>query len=308
MKFASINPICCDEVLKRYVSKAVYSLLLNEFGRNDERDRKILRIIGDIFSIILKSGATLYTGERVHGRVFFSAMEFSEEVCILHDIAHSIIYGDDKNTYLCFDRNELFQAIPQLREEYPESKITGDPWFRVMRNLDNLDFEKIFPEAARHSDENSGSVMPDKDIHISWESDEQTGKRIAGLETALAAKDAELEQARAALAALREENAALNEALERARQDASPSGMTPQQKAARVRSENALARWKPVIRAMIQIAVIIGKEGEKERQTPDLHAYFNEMDITITDEQMKFFRQALPPEYKDSVGGSVGKI
>ena len=214
MKFASINPICCDEVLKRYVSKAVYSLLINEFGRNDERDRKILRIIGDIFSIILKSGATLYTGERVHGRVFFSAMEFSEELYILHDIAHSIVYGDDRSAYLCFDRNELFQAMPQLREEYPESKITGDPWFRVMRNLDNLDFEKIFPEAARHSDENSGSVMPEKDIPISWESDGQTGKRIAGLETALAAKDAELEQARAALAALREENAALTAELE----------------------------------------------------------------------------------------------
>ena len=132
--------------------------------------------------------------------------------------------------------------------------------------------------------------------------------RIAELETALAAKDAELEQARAEMSALREENAALNEELERARQEASPSGMTPQQKAAQVRSEKALATWKPVIRTMIQIAVIIGKEGEKERQTPDLRVYFNEMDTTITDEQMKFFRQALPSEYKDSVGGTVGKI
>ena len=256
MKFASINPICCDEVLKRYVSKAVYSLLINEFGRNDERDRKILRIIGDIFSIILKSGATLYTGERVHGRVFFSAMEFSEELYILHDIAHSIVYGDDRSAYLCFDRNELFQAMPQLREEYPESKITGDPWFRVMRNLDNLDFEKIFPEAARHSDENSGSVMPEKDIPISWESDGQTGKRIAGLETALAAKDAELEQARAALAALREENAALQAELELARQERGQGapewygliavvkqcrneGKTPQETAAALKAEGA---------------------------------------------------------------------
>lgn len=132
--------------------------------------------------------------------------------------------------------------------------------------------------------------------------------RIAELESALAARDAEFEQARAELAALREENTALKEELERARQEASPSGMTPQQKAAQVRSEKALATWKPVIRTMIQIAVIIGKEGEKERQTPDLRVYFNEMDTTITDEQMKFFRQALPSEYKDSVGGSVGKI
>lgn len=41
----------------------------------------------------------------------------------------------------------------------------------------------------------------------------------ADLETALAAKDAELEQARAEMSALREENAALNEELERARQE-----------------------------------------------------------------------------------------
>lgn len=96
--------------------------------------------------------------------------------------------------------------------------------------------------------------------------------------------------------------------LEQARYKAPPQGMTQQQKAALARSENALNVWKPVIAAMIEIAVTIGKEGPKERQTPDLHVYFNERDITITNEQMKFFRKALPAEYKDTKGGPVGKI
>lgn len=140
-------------------------------------------------------------------------------------------------------------------------------------------------------------------------------RRAGELETVLDAKDAELEQANAELAALQEENAALKaeleeakEALASARHEAPPQGATSQQKAAQTRSENALAAWKPVIGNMLRVAVIIGEKGPKERQTRDLYVYFNEMDADITDEQMKFFRRSLPPEYKDTVGGAVGKI
>ena len=101
---------------------------------------------------------------------------------------------------------------------------------------------------------------------------------------ALAATDAEVEQARAEAAALREENAALKAALEQARQERKAQGgesLTPQQKAAQVRSENTLAAWKPKIGAMVKVAVQIGKEGPKERQAGDFYAYFNELDVDL---------------------------
>lgn len=117
-----------------------------------------------------------------------------------------------------------------------------------------------------------------------------------------------LEQIRIELEQARQEQAVLQAELEKARYEAPPQGMTQQQRAALARSEKALNAWKPAIAAMIEIAVTIGKEGPKERQTPDLYVYFNERNIAITDEQMKFFRKALPSAYKDTEGGPVGKI
>ena len=216
MAYVQIDPVTCEEVVELFLSKTTFALLVNEWGRNARRDEKIRDAVYAILNTLLASGAPVYLERRVHGRTFFVVLPENERSSIRPRMFQEIMTGYDASEWICFDRDELFQAMPQLREEYPESKIAGDPWFRVMRNLDNLDFEKIFPEAARHSDENSGSVMPDKDIHISCESDEQTSKRIADLETALAARDAELEQARAEMSALREENAALNEELERA--------------------------------------------------------------------------------------------
>ncbi|WP_300708611.1 hypothetical protein [uncultured Desulfovibrio sp.] len=114
----------------------------------------------------------------------------------------------------------------------------------------------------------------------------------------------------AELAALREENAALKAALEQARQERKAQGgesLTPQQKAAQVRSVTALNAWKSKIGAMVKVAVQIGKEGPKERQAGDFYAYFNELDVDLTSEQMKVFRAGVPDEYKDTVGGKVGK-
>lgn len=128
---------------------------------------------------------------------------------------------------------------------------------------------------------------------------------IAELEAALKTELGQAQQEKAALQAELEKTRA---ELEQARHEAPPQGMTPQQKAALARSEKALNAWKPAIAAMIEIATVIGKEGPKERQTPDLYVYFNERDIAITDEQMKLFRKALPAEYKDTEGGPVGKI
>ncbi len=131
---------------------------------------------------------------------------------------------------------------------------------------------------------------------------------IASLESQLATLKAELEQVRHEKAALQVELEKTRTELEQVRHEDLPQGMTSQQKAAQARSEKTLAVWKPVMAAMIEIAVTIGKEGPKERQTPDLYVYFNERDVILSSEQMKFFRRALPPAYKDTKGGAVGKI
>ena len=85
--------------------------------------------------------------------------------------------------------------MPQLREKYPEPVTDRDPWLNVMKNLENLDYRTLYPES----------------MDISWEGG-------ADGEAAQAAKDADLEQVRVELAALREENAALKAELEEARQ------------------------------------------------------------------------------------------
>lgn len=130
---------------------------------------------------------------------------------------------------------------------------------------------------------------------------------IASCEKQLATKDKELFTIKSELEQVRQEKVDLQAELEKAKEE-HRQGMTSQQKASRTRSENSLAAWKPVMATMIEIAVTIGKEGPKERQTPDLYVYFNERDVILSSEQMKFFRRALPPAYKDTKGGAVGKI
>lgn len=213
MAYVQIDPVTCEEVVELFLSKTTFALLVNEWGRNVRRDEKIRDAVYAILNTLLASGAPVYLARRVHGRTFFVVLTENERSRISPRMFQETMTGYDASEWICVDRDELFQAMPQLQKEYPEPNIPGDPWFRVMKHLDNLDFEKVFPEAVGPSDDNGESVMLGKgqytDISFAWESDEHTSKRIAELETALAAKDAELEQARAEMSALREEVAAL---------------------------------------------------------------------------------------------------
>ena len=87
---------------------------------------------------------------------------------------------------------------------------------------------------------------------------------------------------------------------------AAPS-LTPQQKAALARQEKTLNVWKPCIAAMIKVAVRCGEEGRKLRQQPDFNLMFNELDAELNGEQGKFFRESLPDEHIDRLGGARGK-
>lgn len=200
--------------------------------------------------------------------------------------------------------NEPFDSKKHLITSYEEAFRDGRYFFNTYNvftynsdlTIELLDFEDWLDDNYSLLKENL--AIP-KEAHREVQ--------ITAKERDFAALKAELEQARQEKAALQAELEKTKAELEKARDEAPPQGMTQQQRAALARSENALSAWKPVILAMVEIATIIGKEGPKERQTPDLHVYFNERDITITDEQMKVFRKALPAEYKDSVGGVVGK-
>lgn len=221
MAYVQIDPVTCEEVVELFLSKTTFALLVNEWGRNVRRDEKIRDAVYTILNTLLASGVPVYLARRVHGRTFFVVLTENERSRISPRMFQETMTGYDASEWICVDRNELFQAIPQLQKEYPEPNIPGDPWFRVMKHLDNLDFEKVFPEAVGPSDDNSESVMLGKgqytDISFAWKSDEQTSKRIVELETDLAAKDAELEQERAEMSALREEVADLKAELEQAR-------------------------------------------------------------------------------------------
>ena len=220
MAYVQIDPVTCKEVVELFLSKTTFALLVNEWGRNVRRHEKIRDAVYAILNTLLASGVPVYLARRVHGRTFFVVLPENERSRISPRMLQETMIGYDASEWICVDRGELFQAMPQLRKEYPEPSISGDPWFRVMKNLDDLDFEKIFPEAVRPSDGNRESAMLGKgqytDISFAWESDEHTSKRITDLETALVAKDAEFEQARAEMSALREEVAALKEELEQA--------------------------------------------------------------------------------------------
>ena len=195
MAYVQIDPLTCEEVVELFLSKTTFSLLVNEWGRNVQRDEKIRFAVYDVLDTLLASGAPVYLARRVHGRTFFSLMTGDERNHISPRMFQEVISGHDDREWICFDREELVQAMPQLREKYPEPVTDADPWLKVMKNMDNLDYRILYPES----------------MEISWEGGGD-GK------AARAAKDAELEQVRAELAALREENAALKAELEEARQ------------------------------------------------------------------------------------------
>lgn len=194
MAYVQINPLTCAEAVELFLSKTTFLLLLNEWGRNVQRDEKIRFAVYDVLDTFLASGIPVYLARRVHGRTFFSLMPEDERNHISPRMFQEVMSGHDDREWVCLDREELLQAMPQLREKYPEPVTDRDPWLNVMKNLENLDYRTLYPESRE----------------ISWEGG-------ADGEAALAAKDEELEQARAELAALREENAVLKAEQEEAR-------------------------------------------------------------------------------------------
>lgn len=195
MAYVQIDPLTCEEAVELFLSKTTFSLLVNEWGRSVRRDEKIRSAVHEVLDTLLASGVPVYLARRVHGRTFFSLMPGDERNHMSPRMFQEVISGHDDREWICFDREELLQAMPQLREKYPEPVTDRDPWLNVMKNLENLDYRTLYPES----------------MEISWEGG-------ADGEAAQAAKDADLEQVRAELAALREENAALKAELEEARQ------------------------------------------------------------------------------------------
>ena len=201
MAYVQIDPVTCEEVMELFLSGTTFSLLVNEWGRNVYRDEKIRFAVYDVLETLLASGVPVYLARHVHGRTFFAELSTDERNHIMPRMFQEVMTGHNGREWICLDREELLHAMPQLRETYPEPITVGAPWFNVMKNMANLDYQTLYPESMKDS----------------W--DGGTDK-----EAALAAKDAELEQARAEVAALREENAALKAALEQARQaQASPT-------------------------------------------------------------------------------------
>lgn len=196
MAYVQIDPLTCEEAVELFLSKTTFSLLVNEWGRSVRRDEKIRSAVHEVLDTLLASGVPVYLARRVHGRTFFFLMPGDERNHMSPRMFQEVISGHDDREWICFDREELLQAMPQLREKYPEPVTDRDPWLNVMKNLENLDYRTLYPES----------------MEISWEGG-------ADGEAAQAAKDADLEQVRVELATLREENAVLKAELEKARQE-----------------------------------------------------------------------------------------
>lgn len=184
MGFVQIDPITCTEVLDLFFSRTISTLLINEIGRNPRRDEKIRLAVGDALEAVLASGVPVYQARYIHGRTFFSEIAPRERHGILSRMIQEVWSGHDENVWLCFDRGELLRAMPPLQQEYSDPPIAEDPYFRVIRNLDNLDYRVLFPESTKTAAREGNKE------------DEDT--RIADLEGQIAALKAELEKARQA--------------------------------------------------------------------------------------------------------------
>lgn len=107
---------------------------------------------------------------------------------------------------------------------------------------------------------------------------------------------------------LREQNKRITAELDMLTTDGAGQVATRTQAATLARQEKTLNAWKPVIDAMIKVAVRCGEEGKFLRQQPDFNAMFNDIDAEINDAQMNLFRKALPDEHIDRTGGPRGKV
>lgn len=145
--------------------------------------------------------------------------------------------------------------------------------------------------------EKAKTEIQDK-LELAWKDLESAQLSIADLESQLAAAQQAKQEAEAKLAEMqaRQEDKAED-----------TTCLTSQEKATLKRGENTLEAWKPVVSAMIKIAVRCGAEGPRLRQQPEFNVMFNEIDAEPTTAQTTFFRQCLPDEHIDRVGGERNK-
>ena len=84
--------------------------------------------------------------------------------------------------------------------------------------------------------------------------------------------------------------------------EAQPAAKTAPASAAK--QENALAAWKPVIPAMLEVYHQCLAEGPTQRTKKDLERLFTRQGVELTQAQMAFFRDCLPEGHVNKTGGA----
>lgn len=75
--------------------------------------------------------------------------------------------------------------------------------------------------------------------------------------------------------------------------------------ASAAKQENALAAWKPVIPAMLEVYHQCIAEGPTQRTKKDLERLFTRQGVELTQAQMAFFRDCLPEGHVNKTGGAT---
>lgn len=75
--------------------------------------------------------------------------------------------------------------------------------------------------------------------------------------------------------------------------------------ASAARQGNALAAWKPVIPAMLEVYHQCLAEGPTQRTKKDLERLFTRQGVELTQAQMTFFRDCLPEGHVNKTGGAT---
>ena len=166
---------------------------------------------------------------------------------------------------------------------------------KMMKDFHNYDAELK---------ENGKSVIADGNSF----GKEDAEQSLDGIKNQLTEAQEQVEALTRANDQLREQNQRITAELDRLTTDGAGLVATRTQAATLARQEKTLNAWKPVIDAMIKVAVRCGEEGKSLRQQPDFNAMFNDIDAELNDAQMNFFRKALPDEHIDRTGGPRGKV
>lgn len=221
---------------------------------------------------------------------------------------HTIVVEGKLGTYIRIKslkkslglEHHLFPSLPGWNNY-------GDGYFQNTGSLvcllqDILDLEERYPDFLCETvPESEALSIPPEPAPISCTSYKAKDSNMSGLET-------ELCEMREELAKALQRAQAAEQALSGTPQQTITDSLSPAQKAAQIKSEKTLIAWKPAIKAMIQVAVRCGAEGKALRQRPDFYDMFYDINATLTDTQMAFFRSSLPEGYSDPEGGKSGKV